>query len=128
MSLVLVVLVCASMHQYHSLIDFMGGDRVALLQAAGRNRHVREPVLCIHSDADRRARRQLIIPIPTATTTSYACNHDGVSLLQSSSSATTVGCVVGYGIRAVFFFATSKPQATVHEQKEEAAPESKQIS
>ena len=54
MSLVLVVLVCACIHQYHSLIDFMGGDGVALLQHAGRNRHVREHVLCIHSDADCR--------------------------------------------------------------------------
>ena len=54
MSLVLVVLVCASMHHYRSLIDFKGGDGVALLQAAGRNRHVREHVLCIHSDADCR--------------------------------------------------------------------------
>ena len=31
MSLVLVVLVCASMHHYRSLIDFKGGDGVALL-------------------------------------------------------------------------------------------------
>ena len=54
MSLVLVVLVCASMHHYRSLIDFKGGDGVALLQAAGRIRHVREHVLCIHSDADCR--------------------------------------------------------------------------
>jgi hypothetical protein len=38
----------------------------------------------------------------------HSQDDDGVSLLQSSGCGGTLGCSVGYGIRAFIFFATSK--------------------